>query len=69
MMRRLAFVAPTPLMAVDHLRRLETSPLYRRREIDAARARQWSRLKALLYLSADYYERYPLAVAEQRRQG
>ena len=56
----LAFVAvPTKLTAIDHLRRLESSALYRRREIEAEQSKQLSRVQALLYLSEDYYERYP----------
>lgn len=68
---RLAFATTAyRLTAADHRRRLESSSLYRRREIEGAQAQQLSRAKALLYLSDDYYERYPLAVvAEQRRQG
>ncbi len=57
---RLAFsVPPGRMTAADHRRRLESSDLYQRRELDADRAKQWSRLKALLYLSAEYVEQWP----------
>jgi hypothetical protein len=61
MRARLAFIAaPARLAAADHLRRLESSPLYRRREIEGDQAKQLSRARAFLYLEPDYYERYPV---------
>lgn len=56
----LAFTSqPGRMTAADHRRRLEASDLYQRRELDTERAKQWSRVKALLYLSADYVEQWP----------
>lgn len=65
---RLAFIAaPGKLSAADHRRRLEASPLYRRREIEGEQAKQLSRAKAFLYLSEGYYERFPGPVTPMRR--
>jgi hypothetical protein len=67
-MARLAlFVAPQRLTAVDHLRRLESSPLYRQREIQGEQAKQLARVKALLYLSPEYHAQFPANVTPIRR--
>ncbi len=47
------------MTAADHRRRLEASPIYRQRERESERAQMLSRVKALLYLSADYVEQFP----------
>ncbi len=68
MFPRLVFIgAPGRLSAADHRRRLEQSPLYQRREREAAIALQRGRLQALLYLNPNYYERFPGEMGTARR--
>jgi hypothetical protein len=65
---RLISATTRPMTATDHRRRLEASDLYQRRELDGHRAVQWSRLKALLYLSPDYYEQFPAVTPRVRQE-
>lgn len=60
MFPRLAFIAdPRKLSAADHLKRLESSPIYRRREAAYALAHVKAQAKAHWYLSPKFIERWP----------
>ena len=41
-----------------HLMRLETSPLYQRREREAQQTAQYAKLKAIWYLASDFRPRF-----------
>lgn len=58
-LREITPALPRRLTAADHRRRLKRSDLYQRRERDGAHARMLAGVKALLYLSEDYVERWP----------
>ena len=50
--------APKPRSAAECLARLESSPLYRRREVEAAMTREAVRLAAVWFLSEGFRARW-----------